>query len=162
MTYPPAALRLQLAVCAIALALVPLLAGCGEEGAPTPGTATARGPAPKAESRDRAASGCPKRLTAFVESLEDLRRRLAVGLAYEQYLAQVKRLRSSYAGIPVDRLTFDCLATGTPGERALNEHIDAANAWSECLADASCTTAAIEPVLQRRWRAASRFLSAAQ
>lgn len=53
-------------------------------------------------------------------------------------------------------------ATGTPAEDALNRYIDAANAWGECLADASCATATIEPVLQRRWRLASRSLSAAE
>jgi hypothetical protein len=53
-------------------------------------------------------------------------------------------------------------STGTPGEKALNKYIDATNAWGECLADASCTTATIEPVLQHKWRRASGFLSEAQ
>jgi hypothetical protein len=52
--------------------------------------------------------------------------------------------------------------TGTPSEQALNEYIDAANAWGECLADAACTTASIEPILQRKWRMASRLLSEVQ
>ena len=63
----------------------------------------------------------------------------------------------------IDRLAIDCLsATGTPAEAALNKYIDGANAWGECLADASCGTATIEPVLQRKWRLASRSLSEAQ
>jgi len=75
----------------------------------------------------------------------------------------VKSLRGSYAQLPIDRLTLECVtATGTPTEAALNKYIDAANAWDECLADASCTTATIEPVLQRKWRVASGSLSEAQ
>jgi hypothetical protein len=89
-----------------------------------------------------------------------LRRQLAVGLSYEQYAARMKGLRASYGEIPVERLAIGCLASiGTPSERALDKYIDAANAWGECLADASCTTDSIEPVLQRKWRIASHFLS---
>jgi hypothetical protein len=53
-------------------------------------------------------------------------------------------------------------ATGTPAEAALNRYIEATNAWGDCLADASCTTTTIEPVLQRKWRVASGFLKEAQ
>jgi hypothetical protein len=71
--------------------------------------------------------------------------------------------RSTSAAIPVGHLAIGCLTTvGTPAEQAVNQYIDAANAWGECLADASCTTASIEPVLQRRWRIASGRLSEAR
>lgn len=166
MTPVPAALRLPPVACLLAaLALLLAASGCGEESTAAResgagGTATK---APARSQTDRAAApGCPRQLGAFVDSLAKLRRRLAIGLAYGQYAAAVKHLRRSYAKIPVRRLTFDCLATGTPSEKALNKHIDAANAWGECLADASCTTATIEPVLQRKWRIASRHLSAAR
>jgi hypothetical protein len=92
-----------------------------------------------------------------------LRSNLAVGLSYEQYAAEMHGIRTAYDEIPVKRLTIDCLATaGTPGEKALNQYIDAANAWGECLAEAGCDTASIEANLQSRWRVASRFLSEAQ
>lgn len=108
-------------------------------------------------------SACPRQLVAFVDSLAALRSELAVGLSHAEYVAEVKDLRASYRQIPVDRIAVDCLlGTGRPSERVLNEHIDAANAWGECLAEAGCTTARIEPVLQRRWRIASRHLSAAR
>lgn len=158
MTPAPAALRSLPAACAALVVLALALPGCGKESA-APETATAREAAAGSRPDTPAASTCPQRLTAFVGSLEALRSRLAVGLAYEQYVAEVKRLRSAYARVPADRLTLDCLATGRPAERALNRHIDAANAWGECLADASCTTATIEPLLQREWRTASRHLS---
>jgi hypothetical protein len=157
---PPTARRLPLLGCALVAALALALPGCGEEGT-APDNATAL---PEAEAtRDAAGGGCPTQVDAFVKSLDALRRRLAIGLSYEQYAAAIKGLRAAYDGIPVDRLAIDCLAaTGTPSEGALNKYIDATNAWGECLADASCTTAKIEPVLQRKWRLASRFLSQAR
>lgn len=164
MTPPPAAFRLSLAACLLGVALAVLASGCGEQStaagergaAKRPAATSAGHPAGRAPT-----TGCPKRLGAFVNSLDALRRQLAVGLAYDDYVARVKNLRASYEEIPVDRLTFDCLATGTPAEQALNKHIDAANAWGECLADAACATETIEPVLQRKWRTASRYLSEA-
>ncbi len=162
MTSPPAALRAPLVACLVAVSLISVLPGCGEEGTAAPESATAQRPAPKAESRGPAAAACPQQLRAFVGSLDALRTQLAVGLSYEQYVAKVKSLRASYDAVPVERLTIDCLSRGTPSEQALNKHIDAANAWGECLADSACTTATIEPVLQRKWRIASRYLSEAQ
>lgn len=106
---------------------------------------------------------CPVGVTAFVDSLDRLRRQLAIGLSYEQYAAKVKDLNERYQALPIHRLTIACVtATGGPAENALNEYISATNAWGDCLADATCTTATIEPVLQRKWRAASRQLSQAQ
>lgn len=163
----PAASRLPLVACLLVLVLGAVVAGCGEQGKAAPESAGARAPAPRGPSGSEAksgtaAAGCPQQLGAFIDALDALRTQLAVGLAYEQYAAKVKGLRASYVEIPVERLTIDCLARGIPSKRVLNEHIDAANAWAECLADAACTTAAIEPVLQRRWRVASRYLSEAQ
>jgi len=145
-------------VATLALALP----GCGEQGTSASGDAVA--PQPQAGTTTGSPrESCPRQLGAFVASLDALRSQLAVGLAYRQYVGRVKELRASYDAIPVDRLTLDCLtAAGTAGERALNEHVDAANAWGRCLADAACTTASIEPVLQRRWRIASHYLSEAQ
>ena len=136
-----------------------LLAGCGEDGGATAGSAAAAPAKPAAGGKERAAVGCPSQLGAFVDSLHTLRRQLAIGLSYEQYAAQMKELRRSYNQLPIDRLTIACLAAiGTPAEAAFNKYIDAANAWGECLADASCTAVAIEPVLQRKWRVASGSL----
>lgn len=166
MTLPPAAFRLPPVACLLAAALLLLASGCGEESTGAAETTAARqkpASTSSAPGTDPApAAGCPKQLSAFVDSLRTLRRRLAVGLSYDQYLAEVRSLRASYERIPIDSLSFNCLATGTPAEKALNKHIDAANAWGECLADASCTTATIEPVLQRKWQSASHHLSEAR
>lgn len=147
MTLPRSAIR-PLLVLGCGLALV--LPDCGEE-------QTAARQQPQTEKQREV---CPPQLDAFVRELRALRRELAVGLSYEQYAAAVADLRAGYGAIPVERLTLDCLSdAGTPAEEALNRYIDGANAWGECLADAACTTATIEPVLQRKWRVASRHLS---
>lgn len=102
-------------------------------------------------------------LGSFVDSMADLRRKLAIGLSYEDYLSEVQGLRAAYAAIPDDRLALGCLlAAGTPGERALNRYMVAANVWGECLTTAACETATVEPRLQREWARASVLLNEAQ
>jgi hypothetical protein len=138
------------------------LSACGGDGTAGPASAATTQPQKRAKA-DATGERCPHQVRSLLNSLETLRRQLAIGLSYEQYAAKMRDIRARYDAIPVDRLAIDCLATaGTPGEQALNQYIDAANAWGECLADASCTTASIEPVLQRKWRVASHFLSQAQ
>jgi hypothetical protein len=160
-----AARRLALLGCLLAAA-APALSGCGGSGAATAESTAAAGPragtGTKPSSPGPSTGGCPAQVSGFVKSLDALRRRLAVGLSYEQYAAKVEALREDYDQLPIDRLAIDCVtATGAPAERAFNKYIDAANAWGACLADASCTTASIEPVLQRGWRLASAWLSKA-
>lgn len=158
-----AAHRLLLRGCAFAAVATLTLSACGGGGAATAESTPATQPTHRAKAHAAGNQPCPANANAFVQSLDRLRRQLAVGLSYEQYAARIKALRAAYDRIPVDHLAIDCLtATGTPSERAFNKYIDAANAWGECLADASCTTASIEPVLQRKWRVASRFLSEAR
>lgn len=163
MPAPPAARRLSLLGCALIATAALVLPGCGDSGAATAdSTAT---PPPQRQARIKAGPGaaCPTRLGAFVKSLDSLRKQLAVGLSYDQYAAKVKALRARYDKLPIDRLTLACLtSSGTPSEQAFDKYIDAANAWGECLADASCDTATIEPILQRKWRLASRSLSEAR
>jgi hypothetical protein len=159
----PSARRLSLLGCLLVAAAALALSACGSGGAATADNAP---PAqPKLHAKEVgvvAVRPCPKQVDAFRGSLDTLRRQLAVGLSYEQYAAKMKSLGAEYDGIPIDRLTIECLSsTGTPSEKALNKYIDAVNAWGECLADAACTTASIEPVLQRKWRLASGFLSEA-
>ncbi|HYG97211.1 MAG TPA: hypothetical protein VD741_08900 [Solirubrobacterales bacterium] len=161
---------LQLACCALLAAL--LLPGCGGDGATeTDGaTVTSRSitttPAkPPAEKDGRAPAGalCQSQLGSFVGSMDGLRRRLAVGVTYDQYVNEVRGIRSTYGEIPLEKLQIDCLTlVATPVEKAFNRYIEAANDWGECVSDVGCATASIEPVLQRRWRIASHFLSEAQ
>jgi hypothetical protein len=106
---------------------------------------------------------CQSQLGSFVSSMDGLRRRLAVGVTYDQYVAEVRGIRSTYGEIPTGKLRIDCLtAVAAPGEKAFNRYIEAANDWGECVSEAGCGSAEIEPVLQRRWRIASHFLSEAQ
>lgn len=95
--------------------------------------------------------------------MDSLRRKLAVGLTYEQYLHELHGARRAYEAIPAERVRLGCLlAAGTPGERALNLYTEAANEWGACLATASCTSALVEPALQRKWARASHLLSSAR
>jgi hypothetical protein len=168
-----AAVRLQLAGFALVAAL--LLYGCGGGDSTTAGSATiasgastppATNPAKKSrpkQRRPRAGSPCQSQLGSFVGSMDGLRRRLAVGVTYDQYVDEVHAIGSTYRDVPVGEVEIDCLtAVGAPAEKAFNRYIEAANDWGGCVSEAGCESATIEPVLQRRWRIASHFLSEAQ
>ncbi|HEX5989307.1 MAG TPA: hypothetical protein VFY75_03720 [Solirubrobacterales bacterium] len=170
-----AAARLQLLACAVIGAL--LVVGCGgdEEGTTQELTISSRpdgaakdkdAPAPQGDGRPRrapAGSLCQSQLGSFVGSMDGLRRRLAVGVTYDQYVAEVRGIRSTYGEIPTRKLQIDCLTlVATPSEKAFNRYIEGANDWGECVSELGCGTATIEPVLQRRWRIASHFLSEAK
>jgi hypothetical protein len=166
----PAAARLQLASCALVAAL--LVSGCGGEDPEATGEATVASrsitttptkPPLKRDGRAPAGERCRSQLGSFVGSMDGLRRRLAVGVTYDQYVAEVRGIRSTYEEIPTAKLQIDCLTlVATPGEKAFNRYIEGANDWGECVSELGCDTAAVEPVLQRRWRIASHFLSEAQ
>jgi hypothetical protein len=172
-----AALRLQLLGCALVAAL--LAGGCGGGGSDgtaaetiVTGDGTARTtekPTAAAETKKGkprpvpAGDLCQSQLGSFVGSMDGLRRRLAVGVTYDQYVAEVRGIRSTYGEIPTGRLRIDCLtAVAAPGEKAFNRYIEAANDWGECVSELGCGSTEIEPVLQRRWRIASHFLSEAE
>lgn len=160
---PLAARRLPLLGCALAAVAALALSACGSDGAATAESAPTTQAKQQPMPGTRSGQPCPAKVASFTTSLGHLRRQLEVGLSYEQYAAKVKSLRTAYGQIPIDHLTIGCLTnTGTPAEQAFDKYVDAANAWGECLADAACTTATIEPVLQRKWRLASRFLSRAR
>ena len=182
----PAAARLKLIGCALLVTL--LLAGCGGGDSSSTGSPDVTGAEdghlrsspPHSEEKfgnvtgpaaKRGAAGgqvpagdlCQSQLGGFVGSMDGLRRRLAVGVTYDQYVAEVRGIRSTYGKIPIDKLQVDCLArVATPGEKAFNRYIEGANDWGECVSELGCGTTEIEPVLQRRWRVASHFLSEAQ
>jgi hypothetical protein len=173
----PAALRSLLVGCALIVAL--LLSGCGGGGSDATAEATVASDEtarttekPTAPERPigtgkpshvPAGNLCQSQVGGFVGSMDGLRRRLAVGVTYDQYVAEVRGIRSTYGEIPTGMLRIDCLtAVATPGEKAFNRYIEAANDWGECVSELGCGSAEIEPVLQRRWRIASHFLSEAE
>lgn len=170
-----AAARVQLVGCALIAAL--LLAGCGgggetngtptvasKAGADSVTTTTAGKAKPGAQKRGtRAGSLCQSQLGGFVGSMDGLRRRLAVGVTYDQYVNEVHAIRSTYEDVPVDAVEIDCLnAVGAPAEKAFNRYIEAANDWGECVSELGCGSATVEPILQRRWRIASHLLAEAE
>jgi hypothetical protein len=151
-----------LATVGILLGLVLILPGCGDQSAPAAGTGSAavRG----VESGVSAATRtCRAHLHGLLNSMDDLRGQLVVGLSYGAYLHEVRAAQATYDGVPVDRLELSCLVkVGTPAERALNLYLDAANTWGDCLTSTSCDSESVEPKLQRKWALASGRLSLAQ
>ena len=154
------------AAAAALLGLVLLLPGCGDDRTVTAGggkrTETARASTAKPRP-SAAAKRCSRVLGEFLDSMESLGNTLAVGLAYDQYLDTVNRVRATYASVDADRLGIACLGrVATPAERALNVYIDTANEWGDCLATPSCDPQSIEPKLQRGWSRASNLLAEAR
>ena len=155
------------ATVGILLSLALTFSSCGEDGtsaAGGPASTASTGGATSATSRAKPAGNpCRRQLRRFIGSMAALRDDLARGLSYEDYLPRVKATRSVYARIRPGKLTAPCLlASAGPSERAFNLYIDAANAWGDCLATATCSTRSIEPKLQRRWRLASHRLAGAE
>lgn len=144
------------------LCLALVLPACGDErtaAADSEATTTSSPARAKAPAR----GGCAGELRGLLGSMGTLRRKLAAGLRYDQYLHEVRELKTVYGDIRADRVALGCLlAVGAPAERALNRYIGAANAWGDCLASVSCSTESVEPKLQRRWTLASDLLSSAQ
>lgn len=163
--------------CLAAAALLLSLSSCGGDGPATAKSAGAEGGGEETEGsvqsradlarqrpRPVAPSGrCQTQVGGFIDAMDGLRRNLAIGLSYEQYVAEMKGIRSAYEAIPTERVALGCLkAAGTPGESGLNEYIAAGNTWTECVETPGCESATIEAQLQQRWREASRYLSKAQ
>jgi len=153
------------------------VAGCGGGGSDTTGAGTATvaskpgaaGTTTAAKDgagkKHRAAAGslCQSQLGGFVGSMDSLRRRLAVGVTYDQYVNEVHAIRSTYNRIPTGEVEIDCLgAVGSPAEKAFNRYIEAANDWGDCVSELGCESETVEPVLQRRWRIAAHFLTEAR
>jgi hypothetical protein len=168
------AARLLLAGCALVAAL--LLSACGSSGSDASGATLASGAGratsaktpsqPKTQKkphRPPAGNLCQSQIGGFIGSMDSLRRRLAVGVTYEQYVDEINGIRSTYRDVPAGKLQIDCAGpVGVPSEKAFNRYILAANQWGECISEAGCGSAEVEPVLQRQWRIASHFLSEAQ
>lgn len=129
----------------------------------TPTTTAAKDAGAKQEHHAAAGSLCQSQLGGFVGSMDSLRRRLAVGVTYDQYVNEVQAIRSTYDRIPTGEVEIDCLgAVGAPAERAFNRYIEAADDWGGCVSELGCESATVEPVLQRRWRIAAHFLAEAR
>jgi hypothetical protein len=148
----------------MALGVASALFGCGGGGgtAETESTLSA-GPTVPARGSPAAPKGrCGARLTRFIRSLDGLRDQLAVGLTYDRYLESVRNLQRAYRQIPVTGEPAGCVVgAGVPAEKALNQHIEAANAWGDCLAE-SCDLSSVEPEIKRRWARASVLITDAQ
>jgi hypothetical protein len=161
----PGRLTTWVGVWLLTSALAIGLASCGgdsPEATAKAGTTTGATP-PQAKQRHTPASGCIAQLDPFLKAMDALRTGLVAGLAYEQYVAEVKKIMASYDTVPVEELTLGCVqAAGTPAEQALNRYIAASNAWTDCVEVPTCEAVSIEAPLQTKWREASEYLSKAE
>jgi hypothetical protein len=150
-------------IACMALGVGLTLMGCGSSGGSGDRDATLQAAPPShPKARTAAPRGCGRDLTRFIRSLDGLRDQLAVGLTYDQYLENVQQLQHAYRAIPVAAEPVRCVVgAGVPAERALNQQIEAANAWGDCLAE-SCQLASVEPEIKRRWARASVLITDAQ
>jgi hypothetical protein len=156
-----------LAAAGLALALA--LPACGSQApaAPEPTDATttisSAEPPPRDKSNSAAPTACASGLTGFLEGLEHLRRSLVIGVSYEQYVSELDTIRNSYARVPVAKLDLACVSgPATSAENSFDGYLAAANAWGDCVSEAGCETAALEPKLQRKWRLAAKQLAEAK
>ncbi|HEX8753184.1 MAG TPA: hypothetical protein VF731_07195 [Solirubrobacterales bacterium] len=163
------AMAFPLAGLAVAALLALGLAACGSGGSSAPGTVAAKPPkagtpAPHEGSPNaKPTQTCETQLSGFLSALQTLRRRLVAGVTYEQYVSEIEAIRSAYEAVPVAKLDVACLTrAGSPAESSFNTYIEAGNDWGECVGTAGCEATTVEPVLQRRWRLASKALSEAQ
>ena len=166
-----AASRITFAGLAAGLATLAIaLSGCGGD---TPAKAgntpvsSAERPAPKGQEAKKPQAPvdqrCRQQLGGFLDSLDALRERLVSGLSYEEYVGEITVVQAVYDEVPVQELSLPCLAAaGTPGERAFDKYIGAANSWGGCIEEEDCDAPTIEPVLQKHWRSASHLVDEAQ
>jgi hypothetical protein len=145
------------------------LPGCGSQSSAAPEASTAKtirsaAPKPPATGRPAAASAsCASHLRGFVAQLEHLRRSLAIGVSYEQYVSELGTVRGSYERVPVGKLDLACVSgAADSAEESFDGYLAAANAWGDCVSEAGCETAELEPKLQRKWRAAAKQLADAK
>jgi hypothetical protein len=162
--------RIRLApLLAAALALALALPACGSESSaatePSAASTTAPDPGPSLTTAEKgtARTACASGLDGFLSELEHLRRSLVIGVSYEQYVAELATVRRSYRRVPVANLDLACVAGAAAGaERSFDGYLAAANAWGDCVSEAGCETASLEPRLQHEWRLAAKQLAAAK
>ncbi len=166
--------RAPLAVAGLALALALPACGSQSSAAPEPTTTqSARSAPPAAHAPAKTGAGrpaargasatCTGGLDGFLAELEHLRRSLAIGVSYEQYVAELGTVRKSYQQVPVAELDLACVSgPAASAEESFDGYLAAANTWGDCVSEAGCETAALEPRLQREWRAAAKRLAAAK
>lgn len=153
-----------------AVAIAAMVGACGSStGTAETDSATKRKERAAAErQRERAEAqanyeDCQERLSDFQEALQELNSRLTVGLSYDDYSTEVGDVRVVYDRIDFDALgtNFDCLEVGVSLEKAMNEYVQAASTWNDCITDFDCSSDSIRGRLQKRWARASRLLDRA-
>jgi hypothetical protein len=162
-----AATRRAIVAMAMAGALALVVSGCGGADSATAGKDAARHrlAAIRASEQARAVAAgreCERQLGDLLHSLDFVRSRVTIGVAYGQYLGEVRDLKATYDRIHVPKLGPACLArVGIHSEKAVNKYLDAVNIWGACREKAGCRAYSVAQKIKPKWWAASDFLSAA-
>jgi hypothetical protein len=115
------------------------------------------------QAAEQQADKCKSQVGGFLQSLQELDSRLAVGLPYAEYSSQVGDVRVAYDRLPFRQLDPECLSqVGLPAEDAMNSYVKADSTWNDCIVRFGCDTDSIDPELQARWTTASSKINEAQ
>jgi hypothetical protein len=152
----------RLLACA-ALAVLALAApGCGG-GSSDPPTADASAAAASRHRQPTPRQRCQAQLGGFIAAMDRLRQRLVVGVSYEQYIGELKAVRSYYEELPVGRLPVGCLTgAASLAEKSFNQYLEASDVWGDCVEVPGCQSVSIEAKLQRQWRRGAKLLLGAE
>lgn len=147
--------------CAALATLLLALSGCGGDSSQAPETDTT---ATSVQQRQLTPQQrCRRQLGGFLTAMDRLRERLVVGVSYEQYIGELKAVRSYYRDMPVDRLEVPCLTgAATLAEQSFNRYLQASDVWGDCVEISGCQSISIEGKLQRQWRRGAKLLAAAE
>jgi hypothetical protein len=106
---------------------------------------------------------CADNFEALQSELEELNSRLTVGLNFDEYTNKLGDVRVEY-----DQVDFAaggdlrCLRqVGVKLEKAMNQYVQAAKTWNECITDYACDNESIQPELQSKWARAGRLIAQA-
>jgi hypothetical protein len=148
------------AMASLVFALVSLGACGGDDSRPVGAERSSSMVAEGTEVPAFDATACEKKLGRFIEELQEIDSRLAVGLSYDEYGSFVADARVEYDKINFNSVTPECLfKVGVPAENALNDYVKAFKVWDRCFQRLGCDIDSIDPQLQKEWSQAETRLN---
>lgn len=151
-------------VVAIAVATVALATACGSSGGTASGSKSSGGGSSPtvATVEQMSKSDCLSKLGPFLNSMQEINSRLDIGMNESEFVQRVGTAKVKHDQLDPKALQGTCLDAGVDLEKALNKYIKAANKWSNCVSNFSCTFKKINAVMQLYWLQASTRISTAE
>ncbi len=140
------------------------IAACGGAAAPPAPTGPTPVPTPSPSPTPATVTAeCVESTAGLLEALQDIDARLNVGLTKVDYGTRVGDVRVAYERVDIADLDPLCISEmAIHLENALNEYVEANNAWSECFSDTDCDNDSVKPTLQEHWAEATRLIDLAE